>query len=159
MMVDPDGNWAWMAVGGALGGYSSYKWAKKKKLKGWKKWGAVAGGAALGAVGGGSWRTAPVSRHWYKGTFKTAKDSLNYHHGKYVINKGKTYSKRQYTKMAKNFYKQNKSLREEVTLKTGKKGYRIKNGKQGGFYTRNDKIVSYWNNGWKKVKKIKNCEH
>ena len=33
-----------------MGAYDGYKYAKKKKLKGWKKAAAIAGGAALGAV-------------------------------------------------------------------------------------------------------------
>lgn len=37
-------------MGAALGAYDGYKYAKKKKLKGWKKAAAIVGGAALGAV-------------------------------------------------------------------------------------------------------------
>jgi len=44
-------------------------------------------------------------------------------------------------------------LREEVTLSTGKKGYRIKKGKVGGYYTKRGKIVTFWHNGWKLKKK------
>ncbi|MCM3313308.1 DNRLRE domain-containing protein [Bacillus sp. FSL K6-6483] len=53
MLVDPDGHWVWAAVGGVIGGISSYKAAKAKGAKGWKLFGATAGGAALGAIGGG----------------------------------------------------------------------------------------------------------
>ncbi|MEK5248793.1 RHS repeat-associated core domain-containing protein [Bacillus sp. FSL R9-9530] len=68
MMVDPDGHWAWMAAGAAFGGVSSYYSAKKSGARGWKLAGAVAGGAALGAiggVGGGSYRALNVARKAY----------------------------------------------------------------------------------------------
>ncbi|ARM72079.1 hypothetical protein LMxysn_0444 [Listeria monocytogenes] len=56
--VDPDGNWVWMAVGGAFGAYSGYKHVKKRGYKGWKMAASVAGGALLGAVGGGKIKAA-----------------------------------------------------------------------------------------------------
>ncbi|WP_255293640.1 DNRLRE domain-containing protein [Bacillus wiedmannii] len=68
MMTDPDGKWAWMAAGAAFGGVSSYYSAKKSGARGWKLAGAVAGGAALGAiggVGGGSYRALKVARKAY----------------------------------------------------------------------------------------------
>lgn len=48
--TDPSGHAFWAIAGAALGAYDGYKYAKKKKLKGWKKGAAVAGGALLGAV-------------------------------------------------------------------------------------------------------------
>ncbi len=39
-------------VGGILGGYAAYRYAKKKGLKGWKKKAVIAGGAVAGAVAG-----------------------------------------------------------------------------------------------------------
>ena len=33
-----------------MGAYDGYKYAKKKKLKGWKKGAAILGGAALGVI-------------------------------------------------------------------------------------------------------------
>ncbi|MFC0298736.1 RHS repeat-associated core domain-containing protein [Geobacillus jurassicus] len=68
MLVDPDGHWAWMAVGALIGGVSSYKSAKSRGLKGWKLWGFVAIGAGLGAIGGigsGAYRAAKVARNIY----------------------------------------------------------------------------------------------
>ncbi|WP_077301693.1 hypothetical protein [Virgibacillus pantothenticus] len=50
MLVDPDGEWAWAAVGGVIGGDSAYKAAKRKR--GWKLVGATVAGAAFGAIGG-----------------------------------------------------------------------------------------------------------
>jgi len=64
--VDPDGHWVWMAAGALIGGVSSYKAAKKRGLKGWKLWGSVAGGAALGSIGGvgaGTYRALKVARY------------------------------------------------------------------------------------------------
>ncbi|MFU0789865.1 MAG: Ntox17 domain-containing protein [Virgibacillus proomii] len=52
MLVDPDGEWAWAAVGGVIGGVSAYKAAKRKRKRGWKLVGATVGGAAFGAIGG-----------------------------------------------------------------------------------------------------------
>ncbi|WP_212667906.1 hypothetical protein [Virgibacillus pantothenticus] len=114
-MVDPDGEWAWAAVGGIIGGVFAYRAAKRKR--GWKLVGATVGGAAFGAIGGLGFRSGKIwyntTRHWYKGTFKSSRKSLQYHYKKHVVKKGKSYSKRQYTKMAKNFYKKNKHLRKK----------------------------------------------
>jgi uncharacterized protein RhaS with RHS repeats len=52
MLVDPDGEWAWAAVGGVIGGVSAYRAAKRKGKRGWRLVGATVGGAAFGAVGG-----------------------------------------------------------------------------------------------------------
>ncbi len=48
--TDPSGHWIWGIIGAASGAYDGYKYAKKKKYKGWRKAAAIAGGAALGAV-------------------------------------------------------------------------------------------------------------
>lgn len=49
--TDPSGHFPVAAVVGvAWGAYDGYKYAKKKKLTGWKKAGAIAGGAVLGVV-------------------------------------------------------------------------------------------------------------
>ncbi len=45
--TDPSGHWIWGVVG-AVWGLDGYKYAKKKGYKGWKKYAAIAGGAALG---------------------------------------------------------------------------------------------------------------
>ncbi|MBS7428579.1 MULTISPECIES: RHS repeat domain-containing protein [unclassified Virgibacillus] len=52
MLVDPDGEWAWAAVGGVIGGVSAYRAAKRKRKRGWRLVGATVGGAAFGAIGG-----------------------------------------------------------------------------------------------------------
>ena len=52
--TDPSGHWVVAAIGagigGAMGAYDGYKYAKKKGYKGWKKYAVIAGGAVLGAV-------------------------------------------------------------------------------------------------------------
>lgn len=48
--TDPSGHWFWGVVGAAMGAHDGYKFAKKRKYKGWKKAAAIAGGAVLGAV-------------------------------------------------------------------------------------------------------------
>lgn len=53
LKVDPDGTWAWAAIGAGYGAYSGYKTAKKRNYGGWKTVGYVAGAAALGAIGWG----------------------------------------------------------------------------------------------------------
>ena len=57
-------------VGAALGAYDGYKYAKKKKLKGWKKAAAIVGGATLGAVN--PFKVVKVAKTGYK-AYKAAK--------------------------------------------------------------------------------------
>ena len=57
-------------VGAALGAYDGYKYAKKKKLKGWKKAAAIVGGATLGAVN--PFKIVKVAKTGYK-AYKAAK--------------------------------------------------------------------------------------
>lgn len=51
MKVEPDGTWAWAVIGARFGAYSGYKRAKAKGYTGWRKWGTIAGSAAIGSVG------------------------------------------------------------------------------------------------------------
>ena len=51
LKVDPDGTWAWAAIGAGYGAYTGYKAAKAKGKKGWKLAGYSALGAASGAIG------------------------------------------------------------------------------------------------------------
>ena len=57
-------------VGATLGAYDGYKYAKKKKLKGWKKAAAIVGGATLGAVN--PFKVVKVAKTGYK-AYKAAK--------------------------------------------------------------------------------------
>ena len=55
-----------------MGAYDGYKYAKKKGYKGWKKYAAIAGGAALGVVN--PFKVFKVARTGYK-TYKAVKYS------------------------------------------------------------------------------------
>ncbi len=55
--VDPDGEIAWFIpalIGTAIGGYSGYKIGKAHNATGWKMFGYIAGGAAIGGLSGGA---------------------------------------------------------------------------------------------------------
>ncbi len=81
---------------------------------------------------------------WYKGTWKNKTKSMDYHLRKH--SKGRT--PEQYTQVAMRFFSKNKHLAQEVTLSTGKKGYKIQTGtgknKVGGFWTKDGKLVTFW---------------
>ncbi len=83
MLVDPDGHYVWAIAGAGFGGVASYKAARAKGARGWKLVGATAGGAALGAVGGGFLKAG-------KGLYKAGKLSKTYWNAKKVAkaNKG-----------------------------------------------------------------------
>ena len=85
-----------------------------------------------------------TSEQWYKSTFDTVEDSMEYHlriHGK-----GRTIE--EYTQSAMDFYNQNKHLGEDVILKDGSEGIKIQTGtgknKVGGFWTKDGKLVTFW---------------
>ena len=67
--TDPSGHWVVAAIGagigGAMGAYDGYKYAKKKGYKGWKKYAVIAGGAVLGAVN--PFKVLKAVRVGYKG--------------------------------------------------------------------------------------------
>ncbi|WP_434799126.1 toxin C-terminal domain-containing protein [Terrisporobacter vanillatitrophus] len=49
--TDPSGHFpVWGVINAAWGAYDGYQYAKKKNLRGWKKAGAIAGGAVLGTI-------------------------------------------------------------------------------------------------------------
>lgn len=77
---------------------------------------------------------------WYKSTFPTNQASIDYHTKKH----GNGRTSLQYTREAVNFYKKNKQLRQPFTLKDGSQGYKIKKGNEGGTWTKNGKIVTFW---------------
>ncbi|HDR7389955.1 TPA: RHS repeat-associated core domain-containing protein [Bacillus toyonensis] len=149
MNVDSDGHLAWMLFNAGFAAYDGYNAYKKN---GWK---AAAIAVGVGLVGGATFKGGKIAykaaknwytttRHWSKGTFKSRSKSLAYHHKKHVTWKEKSYGQKRYTDMARSFYRSNKHLRQEVVLS---------NGKKGGYYTKNGKIITYWNNGWKKKKR------
>ncbi|GGB07608.1 hypothetical protein ERX37_06235 [Macrococcus hajekii] len=90
-------------------------------------------------------------RHYDKGTFKSRAQNAKYHYKKHGV-KGR-YSVKRYTQRARTTFKANKRRGnlEKVRLSNGKKGYRVR-GKNGGYYTKRGKIVSYHNNKYRKEK-------
>lgn len=50
----------------------------------------------------------------------------------------------QYTRAAVNFYERNKHFRYSTILMDGTPGYRIKKEREGGVWTRDGKILTYW---------------
>ena len=88
--------------------------------------------------------TNKIKNNWYKSTFNNIKKSFDYHYGKHVVKEGMDKTKRQYVNDALNFFKQNKNLGEGKQLGDGTMGIKIKNGKQGGIYTKDGKPVSFW---------------
>ncbi len=103
--TDPSGHAFWGIVGAALGAYDGYKYAKKKKLKGWKKAAAIVGGAALGAVN----------------PFKVVKAAK------------KVYKAAKYTKKARSSYKKLKAIKKAAkkpkVTKVKTKKYKVKKSK------------------------------
>lgn len=84
--------------------------------------------------------TTKVENQWYKSTFNTVKESINYH----VQIHGAGRTPQQYTKDARQFFKENSDIIQEVTLKDGTEGIKIKSGKQGGYFKPDGRIVTYW---------------
>lgn len=85
-----------------------------------------------------------VSRKWYKSTFNRVEDSMAYHLKKH----GRGRSITQYTYDALEFYNRNRHKAVAVKLNDGSSGYRIQtkiNGRNiGGYWTKDGKIVSFW---------------
>jgi RHS repeat-associated protein len=86
--------------------------------------------------------------NWHKGTFANRTQSVSYHLAKH--GKGRTAT--QYTQDAMNFFNKNKGLGQNVILKDGTQGIKIQtkqiiNGKThrvGGYWTRDGKLVTFW---------------
>lgn len=77
---------------------------------------------------------------WYKSTFNTATDFLNYHVKEHGL--GRTAG--QYTDDALKFFNENKNKAQSVTLRDGSPGLKIEAGNKGGYYTPDGKVVTYW---------------
>lgn len=83
----------------------------------------------------------PVSK-WHKATFDTIENSVEYH----LARHGNRRTLEQYTNDAMYFFKKNKKLGTEVTLKNETKGIKIQAGtgknKVGGYWTHDEKLNS-----------------
>lgn len=77
---------------------------------------------------------------WYKSTFNSSEDSLQYHLSKH----GNGSTAEQYTNDALNLFQGKNDIMEKTILKDGTEGVKIKFGSQGGYFTPDGKIVTYW---------------
>ncbi len=81
---------------------------------------------------------------WDRGTFPNRMKSIQYHFQKH----GSERTMKEYTQDALHFFKTNQDKKMNVILKNGKKSYSIKinqnSQKAGGFWTEDEKIVTYW---------------
>jgi len=101
----------WGIIGAAWGAYDGYKYAKKKKLKGWKKAAAIVGGAALGAVN--PCKVAKAAKKVYKFA-KSARKA--YKAGK-LKKKAKKIAKASKAKKLKSYKNTNKNKNKTVKAK------------------------------------------
>lgn len=77
---------------------------------------------------------------WDKGTFPTQQASIDYHTKKH----GNGRSQLHYTRDAVNFYAKYNYLKFPYTLQDGSQGYKIKKGAEGGIWTKEGKILTFW---------------
>lgn len=80
-----------------------------------------------------------LNRTWDKGTFSHPLASVQYHTGKH----GNGRTPLQYTNDAMSFYKKNQDKKRVVT-RHDQKVIKIQNGKKGGYWTKNGKLLTYW---------------
>jgi RHS repeat-associated protein len=156
--VDPDGYipvlvW-WIAQGAitAWSAYDTYTSLKKdpsRQNQLHHAQGMAVGGRGAKAITKGTVKHGPkystkTYNQWYQGTFKNKTESIDYH----IRMHGNGRTPEQYTQAAMSFFSKNKHLAQEITLSTGKKGYKIQTGtgknKVGGFWTKDGKIVTFW---------------
>ncbi|MCJ2164789.1 MULTISPECIES: DUF637 domain-containing protein [unclassified Pseudodesulfovibrio] len=89
-----------------------------------------------------------VEENWHQGTFPDTTSSIDYHLAKH----GKGRSAEEYTNDAMEFFSKHKGEAQEVLLKDGTPGLKVQiktivNGKavrQGGYWTKGGKLVTYW---------------
>lgn len=85
-----------------------------------------------------------VYDNWDNGTFPNRMQSIRYHLQKH----GNGRTAWEYTKDGCNFFNCNRNKAEQLILKNGKIGMRIQTktviGNEGGFWTLNGKIITYW---------------
>lgn len=81
-----------------------------------------------------------LEKNWSRGTFPTPLDSVRYHVNKH----GNGRSATRYTKDAIAFYHKNYHRRKVWILHDGTRGYKIENGKDGGYWTTDGRIITFW---------------
>ncbi len=90
-----------------------------------------------------------LNQTWHKGTFPNKTQSVKYHLAKH----GRGRSATKYTKDAMNFFNKNKQIGKNLLLKDGTSGIKIntkikipyeKIQRTGGYWTKDGKLVTYW---------------
>lgn len=82
-----------------------------------------------------------ITQHWAKGTFESVADSVEYHFSKH----GSGRPLWQYTEDAVQFFQKNKGQAQWGRWNPSwEPSYRLKIGKQGGYYTADGHVLSYW---------------
>ncbi|MCC3865688.1 Hint domain-containing protein [Terrisporobacter petrolearius] len=117
--TDPSGHFpVWGVINAAWGAYDGYQYAKKKNLRGWKKAGAIVGGAVLGTidpfkklkVGKVVKRVAKIAKK-RKSTKAIAKRVYR------AVRKSKVVTKRSYRKASRKATKTYRTVRCKITKK------------------------------------------
>ncbi|HZE86742.1 MAG TPA: PA14 domain-containing protein [Methylomirabilota bacterium] len=83
-----------------------------------------------------------ITSKWYKSTSKTVEDAIDFHLEKH----GAGRTAEEYTEDALQFFKENRDIMKNTILKDGTQGVKIRIGNQGGYFTPEGKIVTYWDN-------------
>lgn len=139
----------WGIVGAASGAYDGYKYAKKKKYKGWRKAAAIAGGAVLGAVN--PFKVFKAARTGYR-AYKACKYAKKARSGVKKAKASKKFKlKARNTKVAKKKYKVKRKPR---VVKTDKKTIKkLQRKAKARCFTAGTKI--HTEKGFKAIEKIK----
>jgi hypothetical protein len=87
-----------------------------------------------------------LSDSWHRATFPNKMQSVRYHWQKHVRDQGINKSFREYTQDAVDVFRQHRWAGQQITLKDGTPGLRIKTGKgqPGGIYTPDGRVVTFW---------------
>jgi RHS repeat-associated protein len=108
-------------------------------------------GAARGAAGaaddGARLATGRfLSDSWRRTTFPNKMQSVRYHWQKHVRDQGINKSISEYTEDALSVFRQHRSFAQQLTLKDGTPGLRIKTGQgqPGGIFTPDGRVVTFW---------------
>ena len=133
--TDPSGHAFWGVLGAAMGAYDGYKYAKKKKLKGWKKAAAIVGGAALGAVN--PFKVVKAAKKVYKAAKYAKKARSTYKKAKSVAKAAKK------TKVTKVKVKKYNVKKGKPTKKKKYKKTLVKNKKKAKSSAKKKDVVTY----------------
>ena len=82
----------------------------------------------------------PVEAEWYRSTFNSVADSMDYH----MAEHGNGRTVMEYTSDAMEFFQLYKNEAKPCILNDGSPGLRIKVGKSGGYWTKDGRLVTFW---------------